>query len=61
MLPPGLIVPTDPRRTVVQVERSEPVARPRDVRWSVWSRAFVVLVVVTVLAVGLAVADVLDG
>jgi hypothetical protein len=61
MLPPGLIAPTDRTRAVVQVERSAPVATSADPRWTVWSIAFVVLVALTVLALGLTVVDLLNG
>ena len=61
MLPPGLIAPIDRSRAVVQVERSAPVAPADEPRWTGWSIVFVVLVALTVLAVGLAVADVLNG
>jgi hypothetical protein len=56
--PPGLIAAPEHPGTVVVVERPAPVAAAAS-RWSVWSVVFVVLTSLSVLAVGLAVRDLL--
>ena len=61
VLPPGLIVPSDARPTVVQVERSAPSFVAAPPRWSIRSVAFVLLVAFTFVVLGITIADVVNG